>query len=514
MTPDTPEQINEEEIHLSDYLNVVLNRKGLILSFLLLTVVATAVFTFSTKPVYQAKSKLVIGLNKTVSPISGQASSYESFYSEEKNFNTHFKLITSKPVLKLVAREMDLSPDTEFESTNPIVRYLTRVKDNIKLIKNAIKDFIKQFLPEPEPAFADGASEQAMDTAYRQLLSRITVNPVEETRIMEIVAEDTDPKRTRDIANAVAQKYIEFDLFTKLKSSTDKLSWMTNELYGIKKKLEDAEKEFIDYKQSQKMFSMEGRQTLITQKIASFNQKFLEIKNRKLELDSTLQGLQAAMGNSANIMRIKSLVDDPIVRDLYSALTSLEIEKGHLSKVYKPKHPKIVEVASKIQNTGAKLRVELGKKMATMKQEHDILASQEREIKKQIVDFENEAMEVSEKEMAYNIYQRNVNTSQQLYDILLSQVKESNILQSSDVSNLTIVETADLPEQPVKPNKKRNFLLSIVLGLFGGVGLAFFLEYLDQTIRNEEDAERLLGYPVIAVVPDASLKNASYGGYK
>lgn len=514
MTPEIPEHLDEEEIHLSDYLNVVLNRKGLILSFLLLTVVATTVFTFSTKPMYQAKSKLVIGLNKKVSPISGQAYSMESFYSEEKNFNTHFKLITSKPVLKLVAQEVDLSPNTELESTNPLVRYTTRVKGNIKLIKTAVKDFITQFLPEPEHTLEDGASEQTMDTAYRQLFSRITVTPVEDTRIMEIVVEDTDPKRTRDIANAVAQKYIEFDLFTKLKSSTDKLSWMTNELYGVKKKLEDAEKEFIDYKQSQKMFSMEGRQTLITQKIVSFNHKYLEIKNKKLELDTTLQGLRAAMGNSANIMRIKSLVDDSIVRDLYSTLTSLEIEKGHLLKVYKPKHPKIVEVASKIQNTGAKLRIELGKKMATMKQERDILANQEREIKKQIADFENEAMQASEKELSYNIYQRNVNTSQQLYDILLSQVKESNILQSSDASNLTIVETADLPEEPVKPNKKRNFLLSIVLGLFGGVGLAFFLEYLDQTIRNEEDAERFLGYPVIAVVPDASLKSASYGGYK
>jgi uncharacterized protein involved in exopolysaccharide biosynthesis len=515
MTPENQEQINnEEEIHLSHYLNVVLNHKWLILTFLLIAVVATTIFTFSKKPIYQAKSKLVIGLNRNMSPISGQIYSMDSFYSEEKNFNTHFKLITSKPVLKLVAQEVDLNPDMELESNNPLVRYLTRVKDNITLIKTAIKDFIKQLLPEPEQRLEGGVMEEVMDTDYRKLLSIIKVNSVEETRIMEIVVEDTDPVRTRDIANAVAQKYIEFDLSTKLKSSTDKLNWMTNELYGVKKKLEDAEKEFIDYKQSQKMFSMEGRQTLITQKIASFNQRYLEVKNKKLELDTKLQGLQAAMGNSADIMLIKSLVYDPIVKNLYSTLTSLEIEKGHLSKVYKPKHPKIVKVVSKIEDTGAKLRIELGKKMAAMKRERDILANQEREIKEQIADFENEAMETGEKQLAYNIYQRNVKSSQQLYDILLSQVKESNILQSSDSSSLTIVETADLPEAPVKPNKKRNLLLGIVFGVLGGVGLAFFLEYFDQTIRNEEDAERSLGYPVIAVVPDASLKRASYGGNK
>ena len=514
MTSENPEQLNEEVIHLSDYLNVLLNHKKLILSFLLVTVVVTAIFTFSTKPVYQAVSKLVIGVNKDISPISGQSYSISSFYAEEKNFNTHFKLITSKPVLKMVAQAVDLSPDTDLESTNLLVRYMSRVKDNIKLVKSAIKNFIKQLMPAPDTLSELEGELATQDTIYRQLLSRVKVNPVEETRIMEIVALDTDPQRARDIANAMAQKYIEFDLSTKLQSSTTKLNWMTGELYGVKKKLEDAEKEFIDYKQSQKMFSMEGKQNLINQKIASFNQKYLETSNKKLEMDSKLRGLQKAMGSQANIMQIKSLVDDPIIRELYSTLTSLEIEKGHLSKVYKPKHPKIVEVASKIENTRAKLKIELEKKMAAMKRERDILESQEQEIKKQIAGFEEEAMQTSEKELAYNIYQRNVNTSQQLYDILLSQVKESNILQNADASNLTIVEMADLPEEPVKPNKKRNFLLSIVLGVFGGVGLAFFLEYLDQTIRNEEDAERFLGYPVIAVVPDASLKNASYGGFE
>ena len=514
MTSETPEHFDEQEIHLSDYLNVVLDHKKLILYFLLVTVVVTAIFTFSTTPVYQASSKLVIGVDKDISPLSGQSYSISSFYAEEKNFNTHFKLITSKPVLKMVAQAVDLSPDTDLESTNPLVRYLTRVKDNLKRVKTGIKNFIKKLMPSPEISPELSSELDAQDTVYRQLLSRITVNPVEETRIMEIVVEDTDPLRARDIANAMAQKYIEFDLSTKLQSSTTKLNWMTDELYGVKKKLEDAEKEFIDYKQSEKMFSMEGKQNLINQKIASFNQKYLDISNRKLELDSKLRGLREAMGNSANIMQIKSLVDDPIISSLYATLTTLEIEKEHLLKVYKPKHPKIVEVESKIDNTRSKLGTELEKKMAAMKQERDILENQEQEIKKQIARFENEAMQTSEKEMAYNIYQRNVNTSQQLYDILLSQVKESNILKNADASNLTIVETADLPEEPVKPNKKRNFLLSIVLGVFGGVGLAFFLEYLDQTIRNEEDAERFLGYPVIAVVPDASLKSASCGGYK
>ncbi len=505
----------QEEIHLSDYLNVVMNRKGIVISFLFITVIVTAVFTYTTKPVYQASSKLVIGTDSKVSPISGQAFSMESFYAEEKTFNTHFKLITSKPVLKMVADSVDLtnaSREEDLESINPLVRYLFRIKQNLSLIKKSIKTYIKQFLPS-DPKTGHDLQTNPKDRLYLRLLSRISVTPLEETRIMEISVLDTDPARTSQIANAMAQKYIEFDLSTKLKSSADKLSWMTDELYSVKKKLEDAEKEFIGYKQDEKMFSMEGKQTVINQKIANFNHRYLEARNKKLELNSKLSELKSVLGDSKNIMRIKSMVDDPIIKELYSMLTTLEIEKGHLSKVYKAKHPKNIEVSSKIENTLAKLKVELEKKLGSLRRERNIAASQEKEMKNQISKFETEAMQTSEKEYNYNIHQRNVNTSQQLYDILLTQIKESNILKSSEASNLTIVETADIPEDPVKPNKKRNFLLSIILGLFGGIGLAFFLEYLDQTLRNEDDAEKSLGYPVLAIVPDASISSASQGGY-
>ncbi len=504
-----------EEIHLSDYLNVVLNRKGIVLSFLFITVVVTAVFSFTATPVYQATSKLVIGSDSKVSPLSGQVFTMESFYAEEKNFNTHFKLITSKPVLKLVADEIDLSPNggtEDLESINPVMRYAKRVKTNLKAIKKTVTDYIAQYLPSDDAA-ASTAPVSEQDRKYLQILSRISVSPVEETRIMAISVMDTDPERTRDIANAVARKYIEFDLSTKLKSSTDKLSWMTDELYSVKKKLEDAEKEFIAYKQDEKMFSVEGRQNVINQKIASFNHKYLEVRNKRLELDTKLNELGGALGNDDNIMQIKSMVDDPIVKELYGMLTTLEIEKGHLSEVYKGKHPKLIEVNSKIDNTAAKLKIELEKKLNGLRREKNMLASQEREIKEQIAALEKEAIQTSEKEMNYNIYQRNVNAGQQMYDILLSQIKESNILQSSQASNLTIVEIADTPEKPVKPNKKRNLLLSLILGLFGGIGLAFFLEYLDQTIRNEEDAEQSLGYPVLAIIPDAELSGTAKGGY-
>jgi capsular polysaccharide biosynthesis protein len=90
-------------------------------------------------------------------------------------------------------------------------------------------------------------------------------------------------------------------------------------------------------------------------------------------------------------------------------------------------------------------------------------------------------------------------------------MKESGVVTGSASSNIRIVEQATAPLDPVKPNKKKNFLLSLILGLFGGIGVAFFLEYLDQSIRTEEDVENYLGLPVLSIIPEAD--RSDRGGY-
>jgi capsular polysaccharide biosynthesis protein len=112
-------------------------------------------------------------------------------------------------------------------------------------------------------------------------------------------------------------------------------------------------------------------------------------------------------------------------------------------------------------------------------------------------------MNTNSMELKYTILQRNMDTSQKLYDTLVSKIKESGVVSGGATSNIRIVENASVPVDPLKPNKKKNLLLSLILGVFGGVGLAFFLEYLDQTVRTEEDVENVLGLPVLAVIPVA-----------
>jgi uncharacterized protein involved in exopolysaccharide biosynthesis len=209
---------------------------------------------------------------------------------------------------------------------------------------------------------------------------------------------------------------------------------------------------------------------------------------------------------------VRSLINNPIIESIYAKVVDLEIELSRLAKIYKGKHPKIVQARTELEKTRNSLSQEIAKEKENLKSERKVLFAREKTLESTLAEFEKEALDTSSKELKYTILQRNVDTSRNLYDLMVSRIKESNILQTANTSNIRLVETAQTPIGPVSPNKKRNLLLAMVLGVFFGCGLAFFFEYMDQTIRTEEDIQQHFDLPVLSVIPKAD-KSVSYGAY-
>lgn len=504
------ENINEieEQIHLSDYWNVIKKRKILILAFVAVTVTVTLILSFTMKPVYQASAGMSIEREKTSSPLTGRSTEYISSQSQLLTFNTHFQLINSKPVIRMVLdalKEAAKPDEVEEVSTNPVQEILAQVRGAVSRLKKNIKLLIRK----EQKQFTE---QEILDMQVSGLQSQINVSNVRDTRIMSIGVLDIDPTRAAQIANLLADKYIEFDMASRLESSKATLKWLNKELYRLKKRLEDDEKAFYEYKQRNKVFSLEGKQKVIDQKISEFNNEYLLVKNKRQELEAKLTEVAKLEGpGGGNLGHIRSIVSNSAIDAIYSNLTSLELEMTRLTKVYKAKHPKILQITSEIAKVKAKLQGELQKEVNNLRVQHQVYETREKVLSRNLDEFEEDALDASGKELKYTILQRNMTTSQNLYDTLMAKIKESGILSEATTSNLRIVERAAVPIAPIKPNKKKNFLLSLLVGLFGGIGLAFFLEYLDQSIRTEEDVEKVLGLPVLSVIPVAD--KAEKGGY-
>jgi uncharacterized protein involved in exopolysaccharide biosynthesis len=491
----------EKEIHISDYLMVLRKRKWLIILFFLLTLCVTIFVTYTAVPIYQSASQLIIDKEKVASPITGRrTAAYESYISEGMTFNTNIKMITSTPVIMETVKALKLD-----EQENDQHLEISFIRERIAQFKANLKLLLKRDKPDKEGPQLSLEERQVlrMKGLVQMVRAKISVNQIPETRLLTLTVKDKSPRLAADIANMVAQKYIEFTLTNKMNSSKQTLEWLNNELYELRKKLEDDEKNFFEYKQANKVFSIKGKQKLAENKIQEFNKKYLDTRNKRLELDTKISELKKNIKGVKGVANVRSLINNPMIENMYAKIVDLEIELTRLSKIYKSKHPKIVQIKSELDKSEKRMALEIQKERENLTSQRKVLYAKEKILEKNIIEFEKDALDTTGKELKYTIYQRNVNTSQNLYDLMVARVKESDVLQTADSSNIRLVETAQVPYAPVSPNKKRNIMMGIVLGLFGGCGLAFFLEYLDQTIRTEEDIQEHFNLPVLSVIPKA-----------
>ncbi|MCF8113360.1 MAG: GumC family protein [Desulfotignum sp.] len=493
----------EKEIHLSEYLMVLLKRRTLIILVFILTVLATAFYSFSVDPVYESSARLIIDKESSSSPITGERTDYESYHSQTMTFNTSIKMITSTPVIKELIAALNLDAREQDLEISFIKNWISQLKANVKRLLKKDEDTKILLTPEEQ-------ENRKMQALIAKIKEKITVEQVRDTRLLNLSVRDKDPELAAAMVNTLAKKFMEFNLANKMEASRQTLEWLNNELYDLRKKLEDDEQKFFDYKQKNMVFSIEGKQKQAEQKIQEFNTRYLETRNRRLELDAKINELNRNLGNIKGVANVRSLINNPLIENIYGKIIDLEIELSRLSKIYKSKHPQIVQTESELEKSRKSLAQEIAKEVENLKSERKVLYAREKTLEKNIAEFEEEALDTSAKELQYTILQRNVNTSKNLYELMVSKIKESNILQTANTSNIRLVETAQVPVGPVSPNKKRNLLLSIVLGLFFGCGLAFFFEYMDQTVRTEEDIHQHFNLPVLSVIPKAD-KSVSYG---
>jgi uncharacterized protein involved in exopolysaccharide biosynthesis len=503
---DTPSEsfFQEKEIHLSEYLMVLMKRRTLIILVFILTVLATAFYSFSVAPVYESSARLILDKESSSSPITGERTDYESYHSQTMTFNTSIKMIKSTPVIKAVIEALNLDAEDKDLEVSFIRQWLSGLKTNIKLL---IRRDDNQIPLSPEER-----QNRKMQELIAKVQEKITVEQIRDTRLLNISVKDKDPELAAAMANTLAAKFMEFNLANKMDASKQTLAWLNEELYDLRKKLEDDEQKFFDYKQENMVFSIEGKQKLAEQKIQEFNNKYLETRNKRLELDAKINELDKNLGTLKGVANVRSLINNPIIESIYAKVVDLEIELSRLAKIYKGKHPKIVQARTELEKTRNSLSQEIAKEKENLKSERKVLFAREKTLESTLAEFEKEALDTSSKELKYTILQRNVDTSRNLYDLMVSRIKESNILQTANTSNIRLVETAQTPIGPVSPNKKRNLLLAMVLGVFFGCGLAFFFEYMDQTIRTEEDIQQHFDLPVLSVIPKAD-KSVSYGAY-
>lgn len=488
---------NIPEVHLLDYLQVFRRRKWTIIACFFIIVTMVAIGNYTMEPIYQATVQMIIDKEQHKSPVTGEVD-YESYESESLTFKTHFSLIDSFPVLKRVVETLPDRKREEVEASS-----LRMFKDAIIENVRKVKQFIRDLLPIEKEEAESPIDDPWLILHYKieALRSRINIEPIRDTRLVNINVQDTDPIFAKDIANAVVRAYIEYNRTTEVETAKASLDWLTEQLQDMKDKIEQSERRFYEFKEREGIFSIEGKQSIDTQRIAEVNRHYVDTKSKRLEVEAKIQELKSILNRPANKRPNPSIVENVVLQNLHNELVLAGVELSKLGKGFKWKHPKIQEMKSKIQQIKDKFDTELKKALNNLKSEYTVLKDREQSLLSTIRQYEREALSLNKKEMQYAILEREVETNKELHNLLLTKFKETNMLEDMNMTNIRVVEPAVTPEIPIRPRKTFNLILATIVGLTLGAGLCFFFEYMDRTIKTPEEVDQYLGLPALAAIP-------------
>ena len=496
--------MEEKEIHLRDYLRIINKRKNTVLTFLIITFTVVIIATYTATPLYEASTKVMVERNAS-SPLTN---SYGYVPYDPEFLETQYQIIKSAGVAKKVVNFLDPEKiyPVFFRGKDKKKSYLTPVITWIKDQYSAFKEMIgiEKLLSFSESEVENEFfSEQKVSMTKAEemailIRNAISVAPVKDSRVVEISYMSENPVLAMKVANSVAQAYINELLDMRMEVSGYSIKWMTKKAEEQKEKLEKSENALQLYQRQQGIVTIEDKVTVIPERLSELSSRLTVSEAERKQLNDVYNQIVSLQGGA--LETIPAIATNVAVESINKQILAAEQNISELSKKFGAKHPTMIAAIDELRGLKGKKSEEIQKAVQTIKNRYLLAKSNEDNLRGLLDQTKSEAANLSEKHIQLGILKREVEANRNLYDSLVSKLKEKGITEENQTVDVWVLEEAELPTIPAKPNKKRNILLALILGLFGGFGLAFFLEYLDNTVKSPEDIEERFDIPVLGTI--------------
>ena len=474
MTPTPPagyEAQSPDETHLWEYIHVILRRRRLVLAVFLGVTALAAIRSLLTRPVYEGTAQILIERDtpsvlsfKEVAQVDAARDDY---------YQTQYKLLQSRALVRRVIESLDLLQDSEYGGP--------RDAQEMEAVRAA-------------PPGASQTMEKAIDT----FLKRLRVSPIRNSRLVTVTYESYRPELAAAAANKLSQLYITQTLEFRYQTSSEAAQWLGQQIGEQKKQVEDAERALQKVKEQEGIVNVEERRTLLEQKLKELGTALTSLRTQRLEREA----LYNQMRHASNPEELPEVMRSPLVQSLRIELAGLERQQAQLLERYMDQHPEVVKVRNQIQETRKKIAGESQRVIRAAENDYKAAAAQESSVASALEGAKAEALDLSRRSVQYDTAKRDADAGKDVLNSLLSRHKQTDVAQELKNSNIRIVDPASMPRGPVRPQKLRDTLIGLALGLFLGIGLAFFLDYLDNTIKTPDDVRKVLGAPLLGLIPE------------
>ncbi len=469
-----------------EYWRMVRRHKASVIAIVIIGALAGFLYTLPQERLYQAQTTIEIqGLNDDflgMHNVSPTVSSSSSYYPDF-DIQTQVKILQSRSLLKSVVEQLD----REKRPSD------LRPPDRLSAWKKALGI---------NPTSQQDLWEEAIDTAAGDLKIRASGT----NRIVQIVCDSTQPSVAAAFANTLTREFIQQNLEARWKSTEYTGVWLTKQLQDIKIKLEKDEDELNAYARASGLTFTDEKTSVDDEKLRALQKGLLQAQDDRVTKQSKYE-----MAKNSPPEALPDVLDDSTLRDYESNLTELRRQYAQLRVNFTPTHPDVRKIQAQIAVMESTLEKERTKILSRIENEYEAAAGREKLLTAsyatQVRLVDDQAMKTSH----YNILKRQVDSSRQLYDTMLQRLKEASVTSALRASNIRVVDPAEIPSVPYKPDVFRYVVAGLMLGCGCAFGMVVLQERADRTIHEPGDISHYLHLPELAVIPASSIDSSQRG---
>ena len=444
-----------QNINLRHYWHTVLERRWLVLTAFFTIILLTAFYLFRAEKIYAATVRIQID-RESGNPLNVRESlSLET--REQDYLQTQYKNIVSRSLIQSVVDTLKLDKDPRYSKSLDVTQAVAR---------------------------------------------DISVVPIRLSRLVDVKVEHPNRETAAKIANALAKNFIEQNLDQKVNSSFQAMTWLMTQVADAKNKVEKSEADLQSYRKEFNEVSLEDGENIVRQALLQAQTDLSRVRAESAQAQQAVAEIDRLINDGQPIDTIPAVAQSLVVQEIRKQIDLEVANLAALSKRYRAKYPAVIAAQSKLDALQNSLVAECEKQMQTVRNNAALLKVNEEKLAQMVATEKAQQQQLNQLKIKYDILKRDAENNKSIHSNVLVRMKETELMSRLNSNNMRIVDLASIPLKPIKPRLVLTVLAGLVAAVAVSLALAFFVSYLDDSIKSQDDIENHLRLPFLGYIPN------------
>ena len=286
---------------------------------------------------------------------------------------------------------------------------------------------------------------------------------MEESQLIKVSFSSVDPSLSRDVVNAHVSSFIRTSLLTRFELTAEARQFLQEKLAELKDKLEKSESDLNQFRKTHAIVAIDKGEDFTLDRLKGLNTDLTQARSRRIELESLYRIVQ-----QRDHQLLSQVIDNPLIRQMKDQISALEAERAQLATIFKPTYAGVVALQQQINQAKGRVDQEVRRIVRSIASDYRAAVAREEALTTEMEQARRATLDLREKALEAAVLEREVESNRTLYENVFKRTKETDLTGAVPMSNIRVVDRADIPLKPDDAKGKRTLGLSVLIGLLRG----------------------------------------------